>query len=149
MIDIDGLGLTVDSAPDAADLEAIEAGLASSYEAGEIEPRAETPLVVTLRSTEGRLVAGLTGRTFWGWLHVRHTWVAENLRGLGLGRRLMSAAEAEAKSRGCSQAYLTTYSFQALDFYRRLGYRVFGALEDFPPGERRYFLRKKLAGGEE
>ncbi len=148
MIDTERLVLAVDSAPEPEDLEAIHRGLSTSYEADQVEPRDEKPLAVTLRTADGRLRAGLSGRTYWGWLHVRHSWVDEELRGLGLGRRLMEAAEEEAVRRGCRQSHLSTYSFQALDFYRRLGYRVFGALEDFPPGHRRFFLRKRLVGKE-
>jgi ribosomal protein S18 acetylase RimI-like enzyme len=33
---------------------------------------------------------------------------------------------------------------QALALYRRLGYTVFGELEDYPPGFSRFFLQKKL-----
>ena len=34
--------------------------------------------------------------------------------------------------------------FQSLGFYERLGYERFATLEDYPPGERRYILRKSL-----
>jgi len=35
---------------------------------------------------------------------------------------------------------LDTYSFQALEFYERLGYAVFGTLDNYPPGQKRIFL---------
>jgi hypothetical protein len=37
-------------------------------------------------------------------------------------------------------------SFQAPDFYRKLGYEEFGRLDDFPPGHSRLFFRKNLPG---
>jgi hypothetical protein len=37
-----------------------------------------------------------------------------------------------------------TYDFQALLFYERLGYEQFAALEDYPPGHSRHFLKKRL-----
>ena len=56
----------------------------------------------------------------------------------------MRLAEAEAVRRGCKQAYLDTFDFQALDFYKNLGYQVFGTLDDFPEGHTRYFLQKRF-----
>jgi hypothetical protein len=37
-----------------------------------------------------------------------------------------------------------TFSFQSPGFSQKLGYRVFGELPDYPPGETRYFLSKSL-----
>jgi ribosomal protein S18 acetylase RimI-like enzyme len=71
-------------------------------------------------------------------------YVPDLLRGQGFGSRLLRQAEEEASRRGCTGAWLDTFSFQAPDFYRRRGYTVFGAIEDYPPGHRRYFLRKSL-----
>jgi len=38
-------------------------------------------------------------------------------------------AEAEARKRGCSNATLNTFSFQAPEFYRKLGYRIVATIE--------------------
>jgi GNAT superfamily N-acetyltransferase len=84
------------------------------------------------------------GGTYWGWLYVEILWLDARARGRGLGARLMAMAEQEAQRRGCRGAHLDTMSFQALPFYERMGYTVFGVLEDLPPGHRRYFLKKKL-----
>jgi len=54
----------------------------------------------------------------------------------------MEAAESQAKARNCHAAYVDTFSFLALDFYRKCGYEVFGTLADFPKGHTRYFLKK-------
>ncbi|GET35341.1 putative N-acetylmannosamine-6-phosphate epimerase superfamily protein [Microseira wollei NIES-4236] len=51
----------------------------------------------------------------------------------------MLKAESEAKKRGCHHCYLDKFSFQALGFYQKLGYQIFGILQDFPPGHQRYF----------
>ena len=71
-------------------------------------------------------------------------WVDEPLRGRGLGTELLIAAEAEARDAGALHAFLETHSFQAPDFYRRLGYVAFAELEDYPPGEQQLFMRKAL-----
>ncbi len=36
----------------------------------------------------------------------------------------------------------TTYSFQARGFYEKLGYRLAGQIDDYPPGRSYYWLRK-------
>jgi GNAT superfamily N-acetyltransferase len=70
--------------------------------------------------------------------------VQEQLRGQGYGQALLTAAEQEAKQRGCKHAFLDTFSFQAPQFHQKRGYRVFGKLLNFPPGHSRYFLQKQL-----
>ena len=131
----------VEENPAPADLDVIERALVEHNEA-KSEPRNRTPLTLFLRTAEGHIVGGLRGHTVWGWLFVSQLWVAEDLRGQDYGTQLMEAAECEAKARNCHAAYVDTFSFLALDFYRKLGYTVFGTLEDFPKGHTRYFLKK-------
>ena len=116
-------------------LEAANAG-----RLGKVEFR---PLTVTLRES-GRIIGGLVGETFLGWLYVSALWVAEGHGRQGYGRRIMETAEAEARRRGVKNAYLDTLSFQAPDFYAKLGYREFGRLADFPAGYDRCWLAKAL-----
>ncbi len=97
-----------------------------------------------LQSADETLVGGVLAEIYWGWLYVDLLWVEESLRGCGHGRSLMIRAESEARERGAKHSYLDTFSFQAPEFYKELGYQVFGALEAFPPGHQRYFMTKKL-----
>jgi GNAT superfamily N-acetyltransferase len=61
-------------------------------------------------------------------------WVDGVVRGLGLRTQLMVTAETVALSRGCHGAWLDTSSARAEAFYRKLGYRAFGTLENRPGG---------------
>ena len=70
--------------------------------------------------------------------------VTEALRGCWYGHQLLEAIEQEARQRGAMHAYLDTFSFQAPEFYEKHGYEVFGVLHDFPPGQERIYLTKKL-----
>ena len=103
------------------------------------------PLVVVLRHFEaGDIIGGLLGWTGYTQLHVELLFVPEALRGQGIGQETMRRAEGEAARRGCRGAWLDTYSFQARGFYERLGYVVFGTIEDYLPGHSRFFLKKAL-----
>lgn len=97
-----------------------------------------------LKDSEGTIVGGVIGATYWGWLYIDLMWVKEDLRGQGFGRRLLNLAEDTARERGATHVYLDTFTFQAPNFYRKLGYEVFGELKDFPPGHDRYFMTKTL-----
>jgi hypothetical protein len=93
------------------------------------------------------VLAGAYGLTSWNWLHISLVWVSPELRRQGTGRRLITAIEDAARARGCTHAHLDTFSYQARPFYEKLGYEVFGALEDYPPGHQRFFLRKPTGRG--
>ncbi len=94
------------------------------------------------RTPTGEIIGGLDGYTHWGWLFVRQLWVRPDYQRYGYGRQLMHAAEQAALARGCDKAHLDTFDFQAVPFYQKLGYVVFGQLADYPVGHTRYFLFK-------
>jgi GNAT superfamily N-acetyltransferase len=94
------------------------------------------------------IMGGLYGSTAFSYLWIELLFVPESMRGLGIGRKLMMLAEAEAVQRGCHAAALDTFSFQARGFYERLGYSVFGILNDCPPGHSRFYLTKRLGGNQ-
>lgn len=99
---------------------------------------------VFLRDRRRQVMGGLHGWTAFNYLHVDVLWIREDVRGQGYGKRLLLACEGEAVARGCRYAELETFSFQALEFYRKLGYAVFGELEGLAGGHRWYFLKKEL-----
>ncbi len=101
-------------------------------------------LCVFARDEAGNVVGGLTGRTYWQYLDIAFLWVDEKYRGEGYATRLMKAAETEARARGCERVFLDTLSFQALNFYRKLGYAEFGRLAGFSGKYDRIYLHKRL-----
>ena len=92
----------------------------------------------------GRVVAGLVAAAYWGKLHVRLLWVHPDYRAKGLGRRLMGWAEERGRELGCVSAVVDTMSFQAPEFYSRLGYRCFGTSDGYEGGASRYYFEKEL-----
>ncbi len=141
--------ITLTDAPTPEMRQAIEDGLGafnSSRIGISVEPR---PLAVLLSDPDSdAVVGGLYGSTWMSYLQVNLLFVPEKMRGAGIGRKLITEAEAEAIRRGCSAATLDTFSFQARGFYEKLGYSVFGTLDDYPPGHSRFYLAKRLVGSE-
>ena len=102
-------------------------------------------LAVFARDASGEITAGLHGWTWAGTGYVETFWVREDLRRNGLGTRLLAAAEREAARRGCRVMHLSTHSYQAPDFYPRVGYRQIGEAPCWPRGTTRLFFEKPLA----
>ncbi len=135
--------ISMEDAPPAEDVQAVHKGL-EAYNQRIAPSSAYQPLTIMLRRPDGTVAGGLLGGSYWGWLHVDILWLDEAARGQGLGTRLLTLAEDEGRRRGCQQIYLDTMSFQALPFYLKHGYEVWGELPDFPVGHARHFLKKRL-----
>jgi GNAT superfamily N-acetyltransferase len=99
---------------------------------------------VFIRDREDRVVSGVIGHVFVGWLYVSLLWVEESLRNKGNGARLLKMIESEAVKLGCKYAHLDTYSFEARPFYEKHGYTLFATLDNYPEGHRKHFLKKTL-----
>lgn len=108
-----------------------------------VRPRDWQPVTLALRDGDDEVIGGLYGATMWQWLMIDGLWVADEYRGRGLGRRLLSAAEEMAVERGCTGSWLGTFDFQARGFYEAHGYEIFAELPGFPPGRTHYHLRKQ------
>jgi GNAT superfamily N-acetyltransferase len=102
------------------------------------------PVAILVSDEDGASEGGLWGRIGYDWLFVELLVVPEAARGMGLGRQLMQQAETIARQAGCAGIWLDTYEFQARGFYEKLGYTLFGTLDDHPIGQRRFFLQKRL-----
>lgn len=135
--------MEIDDQVTAEEARAVELGLLAFNEA-RIGPAREEAVRLVVRSPQGEVVAGLLGHTRWRWLYVAKLWVAESDRGKRLGTQLMERAEQLARARGCTNAWLDTFEYQARPFYDKLGYRLFGTLNGYPPGYRQFYLTKTL-----
>jgi ribosomal protein S18 acetylase RimI-like enzyme len=102
------------------------------------------PLCVFARDETNAIIGGLTGMTYWLYLDVGYLWVDRQRRHQGIASRLLAAAQEEAGRRGCRHVLLDTYSFQAPEFYRKLGFREFGQLSGFSGKHTRHYMCKDL-----
>lgn len=78
---------------------------------------------VAIVCNEGDLLAGaLVYQQFWGAMHIKYLYVHESKRGRGIGTELVNRAVAIAREMDMPFAFVETMSFQALDFYRKVGF---------------------------
>jgi GNAT superfamily N-acetyltransferase len=137
--------IVVTDAPEAGDVAIIAQGL-GAYNVEQSGIRDYKPLAVLVKDATGKTVGGISGRSSLGLLFLDLVYLPKAMRGGGLGSRLLGMAEEEGRERGCKAAVLYTISFQAPDFYRRHGWRVFGEIPCDPPGTSRIFMTKELRG---
>ena len=116
----------------------------AAYNESQAGPRNKKESAFSVHSETGEFVGGLLGFTHWNHFFVSAVFVDEKFRREGIGRELLQRAEALALQQGCDTIYLDTFDFQAPGFYEKLGFRVFGKLEDYPAGHQRFYLVKQI-----
>ena len=126
-------------------LKAQEIGdLIRAYNRSKREEVESEPLNLYLEDEKGNLMAGLVAETFGNWLEIEYLFVKEELRGQGIGSKLLQRAESEAKKRNCRFAFGNTYQFQAPDFYISHGYKEVFTLQDYSYTGQRFYYQKDL-----
>ncbi|MGB0388349.1 MAG: GNAT family N-acetyltransferase [Ardenticatenaceae bacterium] len=89
-------------------------------------------VAVFVRDQYDGVVGGVCGWIWGACVDIDYFWVDPASRKRGYGRRLLRALEEQAMSRGCPCATLDTFTFQAPDFYEKMGYERFGVMEGVP-----------------
>ncbi len=102
------------------------------------------PLACFARHADDAVIGGAVGRTWGPCAELQQLWVDPAHRRGGLGARLLREFESAAGGRGVTDVYLETFSFQAPDFYRALGYEVAHAHAVYPHGIVRYLMVRRL-----
>ena len=118
--------------------------LIRSYNRSKREAAESEPLNLYVEDDSGELMAGLVAETFGNWLEIEYLFVKEDLRGQGIGSKLLEQAESEAKMRNCRFAFVNTYQFQAPAFYKKQGYKKVFTLKDYPYIGQRHYYQKDL-----
>jgi ribosomal protein S18 acetylase RimI-like enzyme len=96
------------------------------------------------KDASGVVLGGLLGSTHWNHFFVSALFVHERFRKVGIGRKLMNQAEDQALACACDAIFLDTFDFQARGFYEKLGFEVFGVLENYPLGHKRFYMVKQI-----
>jgi len=135
--------LVVEDSPDPADLALLEDHVAAAAVAA-AGVGAEEEFGVFVRDVDGRILAGVSGIVWNGYCELQAMWVDEALRGRGLSRALMAAAEGEARRRDCALVVLHAYDLLTSGLYERLGYETVGVIQGCPAGSAARWYRKDL-----
>ena len=89
---------------------------------------------------DGNILGVITGRAYYNEVHIGDLIVASSLRKGGIGSKLVRAVEDNYRGKGYDKITLTTFGFQAPEFYKKLGYEVEFVREDKDPKLSKYFL---------
>jgi ribosomal protein S18 acetylase RimI-like enzyme len=94
--------------------------------------------------TRGIQIGAIAGYSWAGIAEIKQLWVDEHCRGVGIGRRLLEAAIAEAIVRRCQAVWVLSYDFQAPGLYEKCGFHRVAELTDWPPGHTHVVLCRRL-----
>lgn len=97
-----------------------------------------------LQDEQNVIRGGLLAEICWNWLEIHTLMVDEELRHNGYGHKLLEEAERIARQKECDFIKVDTLSFQALSFYEKHGYKVYGRLEGVGREFEHYYLKKDL-----
>ena len=97
-----------------------------------------------LKEDDGTVRGGLLSEVCWNWLEIHVLIVDEELRKAGYGTQLMLEIEKIAREKQCDFIKVDTLSFQALAFYKKHGYKVYGTLDNVGRDYEHYYLKKDL-----
>ena len=99
---------------------------------------------LVLRDDNDAIRGGLLGEVCWNWLEIHSLLIDEELRKFGYGTKLLLEIEQIAIEKNCDFIKVDTLSFQALGFYEKQGYQVFGTIDNVGRHFQHYYLKKDL-----
>jgi GNAT superfamily N-acetyltransferase len=97
-----------------------------------------------LKDDNGIVRGGILSEICWNWLEIRTFMIDEDIRKSGFGTKLLLEIEKIALEKECDFIKVDTLSFQALGFYQKNGYQVFGSIDDVGRDFQHFYLKKDL-----
>ena len=97
----------------------------------------------TAENEEGEIIGVVTGKAYYDEVHVDDLIIDENYRRKGIGRELIRTIEDAYRDKGYSFITLSTFGFQAPDFYKKLGYQIEFIRENKDPRLNKIFMKKE------
>ncbi|ATP41626.1 GNAT family N-acetyltransferase [Solibacillus sp. R5-41] len=99
---------------------------------------------LSIKDENGNARGGLLAEVCWDWLEINILIIDEEIRESGFGTKLLLEIEKIAVEKECDFIKVDTLSFQALGFYEKNGYKVFGSLDNVGRDHKHYYLKKDL-----
>lgn len=93
---------------------------------------------------KSEFVGAIVIQLFWGQLHIKYLFVEEKYRVQGIARQLMAHALEFGKTRECHFAFVETMSFQALEFYQKMGFKQDFVRTGYAHGTSFHYLSRRL-----
>ena len=100
-----------------------------------------------IRDEDNQIQGGCFGCTLYGALYIDTLWVSQHLRHQGYGVELVKAAEQFGIQHNCTFANVNTFDWEALDFYKKMGFETEFVRHGYDNDSSFYFLRKQLPIG--
>ncbi|HAU1107402.1 TPA: GNAT family N-acetyltransferase [Legionella pneumophila] len=97
-----------------------------------------------IRDADNSIVGGCSGGTLYGGLHIDNLWVSEKIRHQGWGAKLMQEALKYGSEKGCAFATVNTMDWEAIEFYKKLGFKLEFERHGFQKNSVFYFLHKEF-----
>ena len=129
--------------PNPEDKQALIDGMLAYHQAKGY-PRKKERFSVFLKDESGKVLGGAMVAFEWNGMQIQTLWVDDSIRHQGWGSKLMQLVEEEAIKRSCTIAFTDTFTWQAPEFYSKLGYSLYGELKDLPKGNSLSYFYKKL-----
>lgn len=102
------------------------------------------PFAILVRSEEQQVIGGCNGSFVFGSIYTDQLWVEDSFRRRGIGSKLMEEVHKLGKKKGCTIASVVTMSFQAPEFYKKLGYQIDFVREGYREGAACLHMSKKI-----
>jgi ribosomal protein S18 acetylase RimI-like enzyme len=94
---------------------------------------------------DGEVIGMITGNTYYKEVHVGDLIVSKEKRHNHVGSRLLQTVEEHFKDKGFENMNLSTYAFQAPEFYKKCGFKVEHIREcESEPKLNKYYMVKKI-----
>ncbi len=134
---------TIQGEPNPQDKQIMVDGMLAHH-ARKGHPRKTDTFSILLKDNTGVLKGVVVASVLWNGLHIDTLWIDETVRNQKWGSTLMSLAEKEGCLRGATIAYTDTFTWQAPDFYEKMGYSLYGKIDNFPEGNSLSYYWKKI-----
>ena len=102
------------------------------------------PVAFVAKDEKGSFAGAVVVVLFWGALHVKYVYVEEKFRDSGIGTKLMKHALQYGRNNQCAFAFVETMNFQALDFYRKMGFELEFTRPGYKHNTSFHYLRRDL-----